>query len=52
MDTSGIEPDPSRKSDQMMLSERDKPTTPCTRYRQIKVQMIYTACRSQGLMTD
>ena len=52
MDTSGIEPDPSRKSDQMMLSERDKPTTPCTRYRPKKIQIIYTASRSQGLMTD
>jgi hypothetical protein len=29
MDTSGIEPDTSRKS--RMLSERDKPTTPCAR---------------------
>ena len=31
MDTSGIEPDPSRNS-ATMLSERDKPTTPCTRW--------------------
>ena len=31
MDTSGIEPDPSRNS-ATMLSERDKPTTPCTHW--------------------
>ena len=37
MDTSGIEPDPSRKSDQTMLSERDKPTTPCTRYLNLDI---------------